>query len=551
MNSYLLEYVDIEKTVATLGDKLIMRFSRDQTIADETNPATFITNVRDNIDPTDNHQYTLWILRTYIKGGIRLAEDMSRVHEALVRFHTNKRAMDVKDINRFKKLSDLVVMVNNAATAEPSGKELKRQEREEIYNETEVFYKGPEGMIVIPKTREASCYWGKGTQWCTASTTSDNYFDSYNRQGNLYIVMPKDGTKWQLHVESGTFLDAQDEEFDLEEWSDTYPWAHELLAPIYPRLNPLWKLQSQLPPQDFIAEVKNRAESAPIPSIDHIEGDTVVLDMWRSLEEWLRESGMDRYIDIDVDELDSEEDYVNDDTVIKTIPSFDRLLLSRMGSVTRSAVASYFPSAHTDEAIVAAVLEESEWMKPIYKVITKNFNGDRKLPSEEELIIALVEIASRMMVEHNAVTEYKDGWIRCVMDLHSFVTSLDSIDTVYQDEVFITGLESDQWGEVNEENATFDDLVHATNDSYGMWVDDDLLNAGKIIRHFQSGGIPDTVYISDIKDHQTPDMFGNTEKSEAVEIPVDVIDQVVEHIKKSLRIMESRKSGILQALLCG
>jgi len=551
MNSYLLEYVDIEKTVATLGDKLIMRFSRDQTIADETNPATFITNVRDNIDPTDNHQYTLWILRTYIKGGIRLAEDMSRVHEALVQFHTNKRAMDVKDINRFKKLSDLVVMVNNAATAEPSGKELKRQEREKIYDETEVFYKGPEGMIVIPKTREASCYWGRGTQWCTAATTSDNYFDSYNSRGDLYIVMPKDGTKWQLHVESGEFLDAQDEPFDLEEWSDTYPWAHDALVPIYPRLTPLWKLQSQLSPQEFIAEVQNRVESAPIPSIDHIEGDTVVLDMWRSLEEWLHESDMDQYIDIDINELYRDEDYINDDTVIKTTPSFDKLLLSRMGSVTRSAVASFFPSAHTAEAIVAAVLEESEWMKPIYKVITKNFNGARKLPSEEELIIALVEIASRMMVEHNAVTEYKDGWIRCVMDLYSFVTLLDSLDTEYQDEVFATGAKDTSWGEVNEENNTYDNLVHATNDFSVMWVADDLLDAGKVIRKFQSGGIPDTVYISDIKDHQTPDMFDNTEKSEAVEIPVDVIDQVVEHIKKSLRIMESRKSGILQALLCG
>jgi hypothetical protein len=52
---------------------------------------------------------------------------------------------------------------------ELSGKELKKEEQEKIYRETEFIYKDEETgfQIISPLTEDSAKWWGKGTRWCT------------------------------------------------------------------------------------------------------------------------------------------------------------------------------------------------------------------------------------------------------------------------------------------------------------------------------------------------------------------------------------------------
>ena len=78
---------------------------------------------------------------------------------------------------------------------ELSGKELKKEEQEQIYRETEFIYKDEETgfQIVTPLTEESAKWWGKGTRWCT-SAENNNLFDYYTKQAPLLILLiPNNG----------------------------------------------------------------------------------------------------------------------------------------------------------------------------------------------------------------------------------------------------------------------------------------------------------------------------------------------------------------------
>ena len=73
---------------------------------------------------------------------------------------------------------------------ELSGKELKREEQEKIYRETEFIYKDEETgfQIVSPLTEESAQWWGKGTRWCT-SAEKNNLFYNYAKYAPLFILL--------------------------------------------------------------------------------------------------------------------------------------------------------------------------------------------------------------------------------------------------------------------------------------------------------------------------------------------------------------------------
>ena len=73
---------------------------------------------------------------------------------------------------------------------ELSGKELKKEEQEKIYRETEFIYKDEETgfQIVSPLTEESAKWWGKGTRWCT-SAENNNMFWDYAKDAPLFILL--------------------------------------------------------------------------------------------------------------------------------------------------------------------------------------------------------------------------------------------------------------------------------------------------------------------------------------------------------------------------
>jgi len=191
----------------------------------------------EDADPTTNKQYTEWIIRRYIDGGIRYLEDVdSTVAENLAIYHELKtRRMlppELMDINKFKGSTGTNSMMRFFRDVYNIYRELPEQQAKIDKGEVEQVYEDDEIRIVHPEDQTAACYYGQGTRWCTASTKSRNYFDDYNSDGPLYIVLPKKpkykGEKYQLHFESFSFMNENDETVNLYRLTKRFPQIHKL-----------------------------------------------------------------------------------------------------------------------------------------------------------------------------------------------------------------------------------------------------------------------------------------------------------------------------------
>jgi len=191
----------------------------------------------ENADPTPNKQYTEWIIRRYIDGGIRYLEDVdSTVAENLAIYHELKtRRMippELMDIGKVKGNQVMVFFrkVYNIYRELPAQVEKAKGNVSEFYNDEDV-------RIIIPKDKTSACYYGQGTQWCTASTKSTNYFNRYNKQGKLYIILPKEpeheGEKYQLHFGTDFYANENDKGVRLQTLITRWPQLHKVFYEEY------------------------------------------------------------------------------------------------------------------------------------------------------------------------------------------------------------------------------------------------------------------------------------------------------------------------------
>ena len=171
-------------------------------------------------DPTYNSEngnkmgkYGKWLLQLYINRNLKI-EDLYKATTYLQFFIKYYNVIDDNDINHYRSLSDLYNVVSyymhNDGVATSKSDEVRK-----IKEGAEKVYEDSEWLVVVPHTEEASCYYGKGTRWCTAAERSSNRFEQYNSQGPLYININKQsGAKYQFHFETDSFMNANNEEID-------------------------------------------------------------------------------------------------------------------------------------------------------------------------------------------------------------------------------------------------------------------------------------------------------------------------------------------------
>jgi len=191
----------------------------------------------EDADPTPNKQYTEWIIRRYIDGGIRYLEDVdSTVAENLAIYHELKtRRMippELMDINKFKGDANPNSVVRFFRNVYNIYRELPEQQEKMDRGESRDVYEDDEIRIIVPEDQQAACYYGQGTQWCTASTKSRNYFNHYTQYGNdLFIILPKkpehNGEKYQLHFETESYMNENDVGVTLHNLIQRWPQLHE------------------------------------------------------------------------------------------------------------------------------------------------------------------------------------------------------------------------------------------------------------------------------------------------------------------------------------
>lgn len=271
---FIVEYIR-EKTAASLGNALLDAAIRDRsdevpfsvlnlsrTMRDDDSARNKVINdilaQIETKDPTSNKQYTIWLARIYSKGNVKL-EDLNR-NNLLGKYHVAKKRKKIKpehaDINRFKtyrEFEDTIDSIYDNFDDISDDIESDSAKADKIYEDSDV-------LVVIPKDEAAACKYGKGTRWCTAATDGINYFDVYNQQDPLYIIIPKNPIypreKYQFHFKTNSFMDDQDNPVSLRDvLHERFPQLESLFVERYPRIRHFIELMPNDVLNNVIAEI--------------------------------------------------------------------------------------------------------------------------------------------------------------------------------------------------------------------------------------------------------------------------------------------------------
>jgi len=181
-----------------------------------------IERLSDN-DPSGNNKYLGWMAKQLFNddnlenghGGPVNAEYIIKV---VTDFHQQLQRIKNKDINSYKLVDDLRVVVDDA---------LKKAEEKKAEKEADKVYEDNDVIILAPLTVRASCKYGAGSKWCIAGKDDEDsynrHFDDYSEKSTFYFVIQKNvskdqdpkGYKWALQVSDNnntyTWWNAQDQ----------------------------------------------------------------------------------------------------------------------------------------------------------------------------------------------------------------------------------------------------------------------------------------------------------------------------------------------------
>lgn len=317
---FLVEY-NRPQTISQSGEKLLIALSNDKGNLegnlqakrelwknDKTGDAPAPPNLQNNLinelidsieggDPTQNKEYTRWLVKVYALGGIKLEDIRSKVADWLGVYDQLKRKKKLSpesaDIMRLS-VQDLASIATNPENIKLLGEVKPKVNRGEYH---EIFHNG-QVRIIVPLDQTAACYYGNGTKWCTAGN-SNNQFSNYSRSGKLYIFIPKnpeyDGEKYQFHFESASFMDEEDQ--PVEDWVEFLHTRFGDLMPFFMEQEPSIKKMLRLADDEVIKQ--------GIEKIKQITMDYYIND---KLSEWETED-FDNYYG----EYLESEGYVNED----------------------------------------------------------------------------------------------------------------------------------------------------------------------------------------------------------------------------------------------
>jgi len=107
-------------------------------------------------------------------------------------------------------------------------------------DETIRVYDDDDLEVIIPKTLDSACLYGKSSKWCYASKSEqdlikkgkikDSTFSDYLETDIFYIfLMKKENKKYTLRFETGDFVDEEGENYEFSEFIKKYPKLKELL----------------------------------------------------------------------------------------------------------------------------------------------------------------------------------------------------------------------------------------------------------------------------------------------------------------------------------
>lgn len=210
-------------------------------------------------------KYTNWLLKNFLKPNIELdsgvtdpnspavksavkefqrlfIEDLYKVTDDLKKFDRFKGQLsdEQKDINKLT-VDSLFDAVKDFKLEKTKGTKQEKEQAKSTYQYpgSTIAFRGPNWTVVkIEDTTElgknAACFFGGyhepdmgETRWCTSSPGL-NYFNTYIKQGPLYVILPNESSevgkksglpveRYQWHFQSSQFMDRQDRQVNIVE----------------------------------------------------------------------------------------------------------------------------------------------------------------------------------------------------------------------------------------------------------------------------------------------------------------------------------------------
>lgn len=110
-------------------------------------------------------------------------DEEEQVFNLLKKFVAVGKNLQIKDINGYGSIDELK---NGLKTYE---EKIRRNVKQ--VEGADIVYEDRKYIVVTPKTHTASCYYGAGTKWCTASSSTLSHFNNYMKDGRLFYIINK------------------------------------------------------------------------------------------------------------------------------------------------------------------------------------------------------------------------------------------------------------------------------------------------------------------------------------------------------------------------
>lgn len=208
----------------------------------------FNKEVLDKITNSVSPKYLDWVgkMMDVAITGDNLGEDLSKLVNALNTFEKISSNLPKTDINQYQSVDELQQVISNYQNR--TRRQYKQIEGGNVVFDNERF------MVVNPLTHETSCYYGKGTKWCTAAD-SDHHFQQYNSDGKLFYILdralPTSDVNYKVALlqkfdGDSSFWNSKDEKMP-EKWFNSHnPQAKEIIEAVNSYLENQFKEQLEI-----------------------------------------------------------------------------------------------------------------------------------------------------------------------------------------------------------------------------------------------------------------------------------------------------------------
>ena len=295
LNTTSLPKLFNEPTVDNYVDISFLKFAIDHNIELILHGNSYkdaIFNYLLKYDPSQNKEYVNWFVNLYgdlckerpqiskvnktnelfskktINNEVLFFEDLGKISESLEVFillkKTNVLTVTQRDINLYPTYKDFVNTIKPYATRDDDDDTeqvhtLTHSEIKSIQNYVdlkdksnkniesldiplaELIYEDGEWIIVITHNKESNAIFGRNTTWCTAGTRHDSVFQSYDKQGPIFVLIKKGfGARYlikknpevrlQFHFDSNQYMNANDAPIKIDVFLRKYSKVKDFLT---------------------------------------------------------------------------------------------------------------------------------------------------------------------------------------------------------------------------------------------------------------------------------------------------------------------------------